>query len=505
MSFRPLLRPGLRSAPQADGGVRLDDPPAGLSVDVPPAAAGLLPLLDGQLDAAQALAVSGTPAEVGAGVLRSLAMTGCLLGTDEEGRRRRIEARAAGPAHAEQAPFRLASHTRFECGACGACCRTVDFGPLTREEMDRLAAAPFVQADPALRSGPLFVQREDARDPWGRAGWTLARRDDGACVFLDGANRCRVYLELGPEARPLGCQVFPWVVQPASDGVVVADGLECATFSDSAAAGDPVYERFERLRPVLRAAARRAAAPARDGVRLACGVIVPAAHARLAVGRAIEVMDAMEGDWLAGAAAALGALAAHEALLLEEALGPGLGERVIDRLWAAPLDALAAGPDGVPSPEEVAAALGRLLARVSAALAPGWRAPRVGLVIEAIDGPLRRGLRQRLHGLALEDEGALAPAVAGALVGALLTAARARAAAAASGRRWPAPMDLDRVQPEVTRALREEAARAALRASQADAALLLHGGAGLRRALSLLGDTKDDADDAGDADDGGER
>lgn len=486
MSFRPVLRPGLRLLPQADGGVRVEDPPAGLAVGVSPREAALLDVLRGHLDPAEALAVSGVSSSAGDRTLRSLALTGCLLGVDDEGRRGRIEARAAGVAHAEQAPFRFASESRFECGACGACCRTVDFGPLTREEMDRLAGADFVQADPALRARPLFVQVEDAGDPLARARWTLARRADGACVFLDDAGRCRVHLELGPAARPLGCQVFPWVVRPTSDGVVVADGLECATFTTSAAAGDPVYARFEGLRPLLRAAARRAAPPASDGVRLACGVTVPAGHARLALGRAIEVMDAVAGGWRAGAAAALGALAVHEAILLEEPLGPDLPGRVIDRLWATPLDVLAAGPDGMPAPDDVAGALARLLGRVCDALPRGWLRARGDAADEldpAVDAGLRRALRQRLHGLPLEDEGALASAVAGAIVAVLVTEARASGLAAAQGRARVTAADLDRAQPEVTRALRQETSRAALREGEADAVTLVHGGVALGREL----------------------
>lgn len=482
MSFRPVLRPGLRLLPQVDGGVSVEDPPSGVALVVGPDAAGLLALLDGHLDAAQALAVSGVDPAAGDRALRSLALCGCLLGVDEDARRRRVEARASGTTDAEVAPFRFASDTRFECGRCGACCRTVDFGPLTREEMDRLARAQFVQADPALRQAPLFVREDDPDDPLGRSTWRLARREDGACVFLDEAGRCRVHVEMGRAARPLGCQAFPFVVRRTSDGVVVADGLECATFSTSAAAGEPVYARFDALRPVLRAAARRAAPPERDGVRMACGVTVPAAHARLAVGRAIEVMDATPGGWLAGASAALGALAAHDALLLAEPLGPGLPERVVQRLWATPLEVLAEGPDGAPAHVDVAGAWRRVLDRVARAVLPAWAealdddAP----LDPGVDAALRRALRQRLHGLPLEAEGALAPAVVGALAATALTRARARGLARAQGRA-PTLGDLDLAQPAVTRALRQDAARAALREREDDLTTILSGGASLAR------------------------
>ncbi|MBX3467647.1 MAG: YkgJ family cysteine cluster protein [Planctomycetes bacterium] len=484
MSFRPLLRPGLRVVPQPDGGARVVDPPAGLSLDLPAAAAPLLALLDGHLDADEALKVSGAPEDVGGLALRSLALSGCLLGTDEEGRRRRVEARAADEA---DGPFRLAAGTRFECGACGACCRTVDFGPLTREEMDRLAGAAFVQADPALRGAPLFARADDPADPLGRAHWVLARREGGACVFLDDAGRCRVHLELGPEARPLGCRLFPFEVQRTTDGVVVSDGLGCATFSASAAAGEPVYARFAGLRPVLGEAARRAPRAAGDGVRLGSGVVAPAALVRLATSRALEVMDAAPGPWRAGAAAALGALASFEALVLGEPLGPGLGERVVERLWATPLDVLAAGPDGVPPVAETTAALARLLERLApvADLPPG-AAPLVG-----DDGPLdealRVGLRQRLHGLAPRGERRPwrrrrpGPSPRPPLVAA---AAGARAASRGDAR----PTSTTST-PSSRRscALRGPRALATLRAAEDDATLVLLGGVGLAEAAPAAG------------------
>jgi Fe-S-cluster containining protein len=475
------------------------DPAAGVGVDAGPEVAPLLRVLEGHLSAAQALAVSGAPPAAGDVLLRSLAMTGLLLGADDGARARRVEARAAGRAHADAAPFRLARETRFECGACGACCRTdpAAFGALTRAEMDRLAAAPFVRDDPALRAGPLFVLREEpeATDGAPRASFTLARSASGACVFLDASGRCRVHLELGPQAKPLGCQLFPFVVQPTSDGLVVADGLGCATFSTSAAAGPPIYERFDALRPLLREAARRARPLERVSVRLASGVVVAGPHARLALSRAVEVLDAAPGGWLAGASAALGALACHDALVLGEALEPGLAERVIDRLWTTSLEALAAGPDGAPGAEVAATSLARLLARVRDALAPdapdlvrraAARAAERGappaLHDDALDAALRRALRQRLHGLEVEADGALAPGVAGALVASVVTAWGAVLVAEARGEGTATARDLDRVQPAVARALGAGETRAALQAGQADAALLVHGGAALATA-----------------------
>lgn len=474
MSFRPVLRAGLVHRAAEDGGVLVEDPPAGIAVRAGPVVAPLLRVLDGHLGLDDALRVAGVPRAEGERLVRSLAFTGLLLGVDEDGRRARVEARAAGAAHAERAPFRFAVGTRFECGACGACCTTdgVDV-PLTRAEMDRLAG---------LAPGPLFVQRPAAveGDPAERSAWFLARDARGACVLLAPSGACRVHEALGPEAKPLGCRLFPWTVRPTPDGVVVADSTRCATFSTSSAQGPPVYEAFDALRPVLREAARRLPV-ATAAVRLGCGVTVTEAHARLAVSRAVEALDARGGTWLEGAGAALGALANHEALVLEEPLGPGLPGRVIDRLWAAPLEHLAAGPEGAPSADAVSAALVRLMRQARAV--PGAaddelvrrtfeRAALETLAVAEdaeVDAALRRALRQRLHGLPLEAAGALSPCVAAAVVTTILTLTGAAALAGTT----PRPDHLDAVQPRLARALRD------LRPDEADAATLVHGGVAL--------------------------
>ncbi len=47
-----------------------------------------------------------------------------------------------------------------------------------------------------------------------RGGQYLRQKSDGACVFLLDDGRCRVHAEFGFEAKPIACQMFPYMVSP---------------------------------------------------------------------------------------------------------------------------------------------------------------------------------------------------------------------------------------------------------------------------------------------------
>lgn len=55
----------------------------------------------------------------------------------------------------------------------------------------------------------------------------LRQREDGACVFLLEDGRCRIHAELGLEAKPLACRMFPFSVAPAEEGVAVGLNFAC--------------------------------------------------------------------------------------------------------------------------------------------------------------------------------------------------------------------------------------------------------------------------------------
>jgi lysine-N-methylase len=97
----------------------------------------------------------------------------------------------------------------WDCHGCGNCCREYDV-PVTEAERQRIEAQGWKQ-DPEIGDLPLFVRK----NRWSQE-YTLLRTDRG-CVFLSGDNRCRLHQRHGPDAKPLACRLFPFVLVPAGD------------------------------------------------------------------------------------------------------------------------------------------------------------------------------------------------------------------------------------------------------------------------------------------------
>ena len=113
------------------------------------------------------------------------------------------------------------SDERFTCSACGACCRKwlPELGPGERESVQALqwpANDPLASAKKILHHGGKSY---------------LARRTDGACIFLNESNGlCRIHEQFGYEAKPLGCQVFPFQIKPSFENEATVLGrYDCPT------------------------------------------------------------------------------------------------------------------------------------------------------------------------------------------------------------------------------------------------------------------------------------
>lgn len=61
----------------------------------------------------------------------------------------------------------------------------------------------------------------------------MNKRPDGACVFLDDANRCRIHAEQGESAKPLACRVFPFSVRSVAKGWQASFRLDCPSAAAS--------------------------------------------------------------------------------------------------------------------------------------------------------------------------------------------------------------------------------------------------------------------------------
>ncbi|MDX6766051.1 MAG: YkgJ family cysteine cluster protein [Candidatus Methylacidiphilales bacterium] len=84
----------------------------------------------------------------------------------------------------------------YQCQRCGNCCRWPGFVRLTGEDTIRLAGR--LGLDPGV-----FTAEYTELHP-NRQGLVLKNQPDGACIFLDGRNVCRVQ-----DVKPWQCRGFP--------------------------------------------------------------------------------------------------------------------------------------------------------------------------------------------------------------------------------------------------------------------------------------------------------
>jgi len=103
---------------------------------------------------------------------------------------------------------------RWACHSCGDCCRSlvVHLTPMDRRAIDEQGWSGELSVEPYVRLG---------------RGWALNKRDDGACVFLDAENRCRIHARYGADAKPLACRVYPFSLRRADNSWQASLRYDC--------------------------------------------------------------------------------------------------------------------------------------------------------------------------------------------------------------------------------------------------------------------------------------
>lgn len=116
---------------------------------------------------------------------------------------------------------------RWSCHSCGNCCRTLvgDISDEERRQIDLQGWAKKLGVAPYVRLG---------------RGWALNKQDDGACVFLDEHNRCRIHSEYGEQAKPLACRIFPFSVRRVRRGWQASLRFDCP--SSASSLGKPISQ-----------------------------------------------------------------------------------------------------------------------------------------------------------------------------------------------------------------------------------------------------------------------
>jgi Fe-S-cluster containining protein len=132
---------------------------------------------------------------------------------------------------------------RWDCHQCGACCRG-SLVPLSVDELARLKSQKWEER-PEFKDTTLFVRESRLS-----SSYRLAHRDDGSCVFLMPDGRCRIHAELGADAKPLVCRMFPLQIVPRDNVAYVTVRRACP--SAAADKGRPVAEHLEFARKLAR-------------------------------------------------------------------------------------------------------------------------------------------------------------------------------------------------------------------------------------------------------------
>ena len=113
----------------------------------------------------------------------------------------------------------------WDCHGCGRCCRGTIIR-LNEGDQARLRDQHWEQHPDFC--GQKIIVRHRLRQPQ----YSLAKRKDGRCIFLEADGLCRIHREFGLAAKPLVCQMFPFQLVPLDDHAA----LTLRRFCPSAAA-----------------------------------------------------------------------------------------------------------------------------------------------------------------------------------------------------------------------------------------------------------------------------
>ncbi len=131
---------------------------------------------------------------------------------------------------------------QWNCHHCTACCRETTI-QLNENDLAKLARQKWNER-------PEFQAIQTVRRSWMLGGTqVLNHKEDGSCVFLTPAGRCRIHEEFGPDAKPLMCRQFPLQVVATDRQTIATVARSCP--SAAADRGRPVGEHLAFLKHLL--------------------------------------------------------------------------------------------------------------------------------------------------------------------------------------------------------------------------------------------------------------
>ncbi len=122
---------------------------------------------------------------------------------------------------------------RFSCHSCTDCCRdiVVHLTLADRRKIDEQGWADKLDVPPYVRLG---------------RGWVLSQTPNNRCVFLMSDGKCRIHAEFSASAKPLGCQLFPFVLLPADGAWQLSTRFDCPSMA--ASKGNPISTHVAGLK-----------------------------------------------------------------------------------------------------------------------------------------------------------------------------------------------------------------------------------------------------------------
>ena len=133
--------------------------------------------------------------------------------------------------------MKLPTVQNWSCHSCGDCCRQKIL--LSEADRRRILEQKWTAAEGVPDGEAAFVKMGGQ--------YFMAHQPDGACVFLDANNRCRIHARFGEAAKPLGCRVFPFAFYPTGERTVGL-GLRFDCPSIAANRGAPIPDQGRMLR-----------------------------------------------------------------------------------------------------------------------------------------------------------------------------------------------------------------------------------------------------------------
>lgn len=114
-------------------------------------------------------------------------------------------------------------HANFDCNSCTRCCKHELDVMLDDDKVAGLESHDWGASYPDMAGKTLW--REVKRGS--KKYLALSKREDNACVFLDGDGLCRIQKQVGFEAKPRMCRQFPLLSHPVEEDERVSVNFGC--------------------------------------------------------------------------------------------------------------------------------------------------------------------------------------------------------------------------------------------------------------------------------------